>query len=76
MKKIIVKWKTLGFARKEKEVELPAHATHIHTEFGGWLNNNGIWLWWKEYGNDRCKKLVSTTNRYNLDKVKIQIITP
>lgn len=71
---IIVKWKNLALTPKEKQLELPDHAYNIHTEFGGWYSSRDIYLWWQEYGNDKCKKIVSTKWRGNLENVKIEII--
>lgn len=71
---IIVKWKTLGLVPKEKQIELPDHATNIHTEFGGWYSDRDIYVWWKEYNIDKCKKIVSTKWKSNLKQVNIQII--
>lgn len=53
---IIVKWKNLALTPKEKSLELPSHAYNIHTEFGGWYSDRDIYLWWREFGNDKCKK--------------------
>lgn len=53
---IIVKWKNLALKPVEKQLILPNHASNIHTEFGGWFNDKDIYLWWKEYGIDKCKK--------------------
>lgn len=72
---IIVEWKTLGIAPKVKQLELPEHAYDIHTEFGGWFSDRDIYLWWKEFGNYKCKKIVSTRWRVNLQQVKINITT-
>lgn len=70
---IIVKWKNLALNPIEKELKLPSHAYNIHTEFGGWFNDKDIYLWWKEYGIDKCKKIVSTKWKANLSIVKIEI---
>lgn len=70
---IIVKWKNLALTPQEKQLELPDHATQIHTEFGGWTSDRDIYLWGKEYGNDKCKKIVSTRWKSNLSQIKIEI---
>lgn len=57
---ITVTWMNRALTPKEKSIELPDHATNIHTEWGGWYENDGIYLWWREYGNDKCKKLITT----------------
>jgi hypothetical protein len=69
----VVKWKNLALNPIEKQLELPDHAYNIRAEFGGWTSDKDIYLWWCEYGTDKCKKIVSTKWRVNLEKVKIEI---
>lgn len=58
---------------KQKHLEIPDHAYSIRKEWGGWFADNGVYLWWKEYGNDRCKKLVATKWKANLDIINISV---
>lgn len=70
---ITVSWLTFGLTRKRKEMQLPDHAINIRAEFGGWYSDRDIYLWWNEFGNDKCKKIVSTKWKANLNNLSLQI---
>lgn len=57
---ITIKWRNLAINPKIKQTEIPDHATNIHLECGGWYSTNDVYLWWNEYGNDKCRKLVTS----------------
>ena len=63
---IKVSWMSQGFKPEKKTIELPDHATNIRTEWGGWITTTGVYLWWKEYGIDKCKKLISTKTKKHI----------
>lgn len=68
-----VSWLSFGLTRKRKIMTLPANATNIRPEFGGWTSNRDIYVWWKENGIDKCKKIVSTRWKMNLDSLSFKI---
>jgi len=69
---IIVRWKNFAINPKTKELELPDNAYNIHLERGGWTTDRDIYLWWKEFDNDKCKKII-TTRWHSPETIKIEI---
>lgn len=72
---IIVSWLDFGLTRKRKQMLIPGHASKIRVEFGGWSSGRDIYLWWNEYGVDKCKKIVSTRWKENINKLSLKIET-
>jgi hypothetical protein len=70
---ITVSWLSMGLKRVRKEISLPDHATHIRAEFGGWYSDRDIYLWWNDRGIDKCKKIVSTKQKCNLNSLGLKI---
>lgn len=70
---IIVKWTNLK--GQPTQTELPDHARNIHKERGGWYTDSGVYLWWEEYGNAKCRAL--TKSRWaGIEDLAIDIIRP
>ena len=66
-------FKYVNLIGKDKQIEIPNEAYRIHLEVGGWSSDEGVYLWWKEYGIDKCKCL-SRKNRHNLKHFESQFM--
>jgi len=70
-----IHYKTMGFERKDKIIEIPFNSTNIHLEYGSFTADDGIYLWYKnKYDVWKTKKLVTTKWKYKLDDFKIKIV--